>query len=210
MTDGDVNIATGRSLAVSAPGTTLNGTATLTVNGSITGNLTVNAGATVKGSGTTGALTLAGGILAPGNSPGILNTGALSLGGGTLALELNGATAGTGYDQINVTGTVSLSANTAFTLTLGFTPAVNDIFVLINNDSTDAIAGAGRLVFGGVTLNEGAIFDVGASSFRISYAGGTSNNDLVLQAVPEPGTAVALFGGIGTLLGLQRFRRRSR
>ena len=33
--------------------------------------------------------------------------------------------------------------------------------------------------------------------------------DLPLRAVPEPGVILSLAGGITTLLGLQRFRRRS-
>jgi hypothetical protein len=33
-------------------------------------------------------------------------------------------------------------------------------------------------------------------------------SDVTLVAVPEPGVLLTLAGGIGTLLGLQRFRRR--
>jgi hypothetical protein len=38
----------------------------------------------------------------------------------------------------------------------------------------------------------------------------TGGNDVALVAVPEPGTGVTLLAGLGSLLGLQRFRRRSR
>lgn len=55
-------------------------------------------------------------------------------------VELNGAAAGTGYDQVNVTGTVSLGGST-LNVSLAFTPGVGTSFVLINNDGTDAVAG---------------------------------------------------------------------
>ncbi len=206
VTDGDINIAASRTLA--ATSTALSGTATAIVNGSITGSLTVNAGATVMGSGTTAALTLAGGTIAPGNSPGILNTGALSLGGGTLSLELNGLTAGTEHDQINTIGTVTLTADTAFTLSLGFTPANNSTFTILNNDAADAIVlGANRLVYNGNRLEQNGYFvATGGQQFTISYSGGTGN-DVVLTAIPEPASLATLLAGAGVLLGLRRRRQ---
>ena len=35
-----------------------------------------------------------------------------------------------------------------------------------------------------------------------------AGNDVTLTAIPEPGSAVSLLGGLGCLVGLQRFRRR--
>ena len=65
---------------------------------------------TLQGNGsvtaTTGNLTVTT-SLSPGFSPGLINTGNLTLTSGTTyAVELNGAAAGTGYDQTNVTGGV--------------------------------------------------------------------------------------------------------
>ena len=87
---------------------------TLAVVGSIaTSSLTsVNAGGTLSGTGTVGALKLAGGILAPGASPGILSAGNTEFAGGTFALEINGLLPGNAinnYDQLNVTGSVSIT-----------------------------------------------------------------------------------------------------
>lgn len=56
-----------------------------------------------------------------------------------------------------------------------------------------------------------------AQPFQISYGDDAATrafersggNDVTLVAVPEPGVLLTLAGGIGTLLGLQRFRRRS-
>lgn len=172
-------------------GSTLVNAGTLLVNGSLAAAsaVTVASGSTLGGSGTiNGSVTIQnGGTLAPGNSPGILNSGSLSL-DGTLAMELNGATVGTQYDQVNVTGTVNLLSGSSLSLTLGYTPVVGTNFFLIRNDGSDAITG---------TLNgwaNGSTFALGGQSWTISYFGDFSantligGNDLVIQAIPEPAT----------------------
>ena len=106
--------------------------------------MTVSSGATLGGSGSiAGAVSIAsGGFIAAGNSPGKLTlTGGLTIApGGTLVAEINGTVAGTSYDQIDVTGTVTLTS-AKLTLSLGYTPASSDSFILIANDGTDAIVG---------------------------------------------------------------------
>jgi hypothetical protein len=181
------------------------------VNGSIAGQVSVELAGEAGGSGSVGFLSLNGGKLSPGNqAPGTLSTLDLQLNGGTLALELGGAGAGQS-DQVNVTGTVSLFANTSLTLAVNYIPAVGQTFTIINNDGTDPIStGAFRFTYNGTTLNEGSLFNTpDGAQFRLSYAGGTDLNDVVLTTtIPEPATVVSLLGGLGTLLGLQRFRRR--
>jgi fibronectin-binding autotransporter adhesin len=85
--------------------TTLNDGA-LIVNGSISGTVAIAAGV-LGGSGSVGLVsaTAGNGIVAPGPSAGsgvgILQTSGIRLGiGMTLAIELNGTTAGTGYDRV--------------------------------------------------------------------------------------------------------------
>ncbi|MDY3563725.1 autotransporter-associated beta strand repeat-containing protein [Gemmata sp. JC673] len=178
------------TLTLSAPaaytGATTVSAGTLLVDGSIatSSGLTVASGATVGGSGALPATTVAaGGTLAPGNAPGAVSTGALAFAtGSTYAVELNGTTAGTQYEQLNVAGTVNLAGATLAT-TLGFTPAGGDTFVLISNDSSDAVIGT----FAG--LSEGGTFLLGGTTFRISYAGG-DGNDVTLTAVPLPALSV--------------------
>ncbi|MDB6148679.1 MAG: Autotransporter-associated beta strand repeat protein, partial [Chthoniobacter sp.] len=183
----------------------------LLVAGSISASTTtVSAGGTLGGTGSVGDLIIAGGTLAPGLSPGTMNAGDTTFSGGTFALEIFGPNAGTEYDQLNVTGTVSLTSNTAITISLGaYNPADNGStsFVVINNDQADAVAGPGLFTMNGTPLNNGAIFTASGQPFQISYTGGTGN-DVVLTAVPEPSTAITLLGGLATLAGLQRFRRR--
>jgi len=147
-------------------------------------NANVNKAATLAGIPTiNGTLsTSASGVtISPGLSPGIINSGDLTLvSNSTLAIELvSNAGPGTGHDQINVTGTVSLG-NATLNLTNSFTPVAGTTFVIVNNDSTDAVSGT----FNG--LPEGAVFAAGGSFFRISYVGGSNNNDVVLTANAAP------------------------
>lgn len=188
--------------------TTVNG-GTLLVSGSLSGSsvVTVNGG-TLAGDGPVGAVTLnAGGTVAPGASPAILAAGNLNFNGGTLALELNGITAGTDYDQLSATGSVAFSANTPLTLSLGFDPVDGvDAFTIVSNDLADSVNTAGGLFsFGGTPLAQGATFTASGQAFSISYTGG-DGNDVVLTAVPEPASIAMLLGGLG-ILGA---RRRSR
>jgi fibronectin-binding autotransporter adhesin len=183
---------------------------TLVVNGGIAGGpVTVNGG-TLAGSGETGALTLTSGILSPSDVLNPLDTGSLSLGGGSLAIDITGATAS---DQINVLGGVNFSANVALTLNFSTYDPVNnvDTFTLILNDGADLVGLSGGFTFGGNPIGEGAIFTAtsGAFSqaFQITYAGG-SGNDVVLTAVPEPTSAALLMGGLASVIGMRRTRRR--
>lgn len=211
-------------------GDTVVAAGTLVVNGVLTANVTTNpvisvsAGATLGGNGTINRAVNVSGTLSPGNSPGILNTGNLTLAGNsTFVLELNGTTPGNGasnHDQVNVTGGVTFgnlsSDRITLSLSLGYTAALNDVFVVINNDGADAVAfgGAGNGLFryAGNDLVDGGNFSFGAYSFTIDYTyngGGDGNlNDvaLIVTAVPEPNIALMMLGGFGMLA---LFRRRS-
>ncbi len=190
--------------------TTVNG-GELRVNGSISGSITtVNLNGTLSGTGTVGPVIVNGGTLAPGASPGILNSGNVTFNGGALSIELNGTTVGTLYDQLNVTGSVTLQSNTALAINFGYGQQIGDSFTIINNDGLDTIGGGGLFTFAGTPLADGDLFsDFGNNtSLMIDYTGGTDDNDVVLSVVPEPGAVTMLLGGIGLLLGGQRLRRR--
>jgi len=136
-------------------------------------------GGILDGNGTvTGALRLdMTGQINPGNSPGVIHVvGSYTEFGGTYDAEIGGTTAGTQYDEIDVTGTVSLGATLNVSLIGGFTPVLGQKFVILKNDGTDAVASH----YTG--LSEGAIFTVGSVQFQISYAGG-DGNDVVVTVV---------------------------
>jgi autotransporter-associated beta strand protein len=203
-------------------GSTTISAGTLLVNTTNTGSeMRVNGG-TLGGGDTVGTVLFnyfnsGGGTLAPGataGATGILNTGNINLGhsGGTLpdgsvtlAMQLNGLMAGTGYDQVNTVGTVTLDDTiTTLSLTLGFTPTVGDAFTIINNDGTDAITGSF------IGLAEGATFTVDTTQFEISYLGGTGNDVVLTTVIPEPSSFALLTLGLLGLLVVQRVVSRNR
>ena len=116
---GTLKVASGGSISSSS--TTVNTGGTFDVGGTA-GNVQVNSGGILKGSGSVGAFTLAsGGTLTPGNSPGTLNaTSASLLAGSTYDWEIKNAAggpsqAGTNWDLLNVNTVLDLSALTTAT-----------------------------------------------------------------------------------------------
>ena len=197
--------------------TEING-GTLIVQGSIAGSaVTVNTGATLMGNGIVGALNLkSGATLAVGTSTGLLDAGATIFDGGTFAVELNGPTVETGYDQLRVAGSLTIASNTPLTLSLGFTPVRGQSFTIVDNDLADAVnTSAGLFTFGGTPLADNAYFGesllTSGDIFRIDYDGGVAGggNDIVLTVVPEPGSATLLLCGLASMIGLRRARRRA-
>lgn len=158
-------------------------------NGS-TGVVTLGDKAVLKGVGTAGWIAVGpGGTLAPGMSPGCLAAGGLTLAGGTFEVEVGGTTACTGYDKVNVTGTVSLEIGAdRGTLTVSrwnsYVPAVGNTFTIIDNDDTEAVIGT----FEG--LSEGAEFTQDGVTYQISYVGG-DGNDVTLKVIKIDPAAIA-------------------
>jgi autotransporter-associated beta strand protein len=193
----------------------------LFVNGSISGTTTIYSAGTLGGTGTVGAVSaLASGTLSPGvNGPGILSTGSLSLNSGAhLAMDLNGTTAGSGYDQIKASAAINLNADSGsksiLNLSLGYVPTQGDLFFLVIN-------GGGAITSTFAGLPDDSIFNLTSSAnglsyaFEITYFGNSSGssftggNDVALQVVPEPQTWAMLLGGLSVLIFVQRLRRRA-
>ncbi len=144
-----------------------------------------------------------GGTLAPGASPGTTTIAGnyTQAAPGTLEIEILGLSAGTEFDQLVVNGAVSVLGN--LDLLAGSGLAAGNEFLILLNDSTDAIAGnfIGKL--------DDSTFVEDGYTFMIDYQGGDGNDVLlsVVSAVPEP-TALAVLG-LGAM-GLLARRRRSR
>lgn len=141
--------------------------------------VTVNSG-TLQGTGTVGVVSVTSALakVMPGDSPGILNCGNLGGGSGVLRVELNGTNPGTGYDQLNVSGTVDLTGM-SLNASLGYTSSTNDTFTIINNDGTDPVTGT----FSGLPQDKKLY--IGQQLFQINYNGG-SGNDVVLSRLITP------------------------
>jgi len=178
---------------------------TLLVNGALPAlsSVTVYSGATLGGVGTIPSqiLGVSGGSIAPGQSPGTLNTGTATFNSGsTFKVELNGATAGTQYDRLNVTGDVVLGGST-LSATLGYSPTPGTSFIIIANDGADAVTGT----FAG--LAEGASTVVNGTTMTISYKGGDGNDVVLTVAAGVPTLdpmAMVLLGGLLMLLAARR------
>jgi fibronectin-binding autotransporter adhesin len=138
--------------------------------------------AVVSGKGRIGSLTVnSGASVQPGqnfgNSVGKLGCGNVTFNATSYYYpQLNGTVPGTGYDQLSVTGTVTIAAGAGLYPNLGFTPVNGQSFVVIDNDGTDPVTGT----FDG--LPEGGTVTLNASTFKITYIGGTGN-DIVLQVM---------------------------
>jgi len=104
--------------------------------------LIVSEGETLKGS-WTGVFDVVvnGGRVSPGNSPGIQNVvGNYDLSSGELEMEINGLAsggAGVTYDQLNVTGTLTLGGTGRLKITLlsGYQPPVGQIYPIVTAGS---------------------------------------------------------------------------
>jgi len=162
-------------------GTVVVGNGNLLVDGSFTdGSFTVNGGL-LGGAGTISSVTMNGGVLKPGDSPGILHLqGNLNMAASAaFQAELNGPIPGSGYDQLQVNGSVSLNGAT-LNLQPGYAASPGAAFLILVNDGTDPIAGT----FAG--LPEGAVFLAGGQYFSITYRGGSGANDVVVTRVNPP------------------------
>ncbi len=116
-------------------GGTIVAAGTLAVDGSLAGTVEVNSGATLRGAGNIGGQVKvkAGGLLTPGNSPGILSVGSLALlGNSTLEIELGGTTPGTEHDQLQVAGTAALAGTLQVSWYGHVVPAIGDSFDVLD------------------------------------------------------------------------------
>jgi hypothetical protein len=137
---------------------------------------------TVSGTGRTGSITLnSGASIQPGQgfggSIGKLSSGSATLSAGSyLFATLNGSLPGVSYDQLSVTGAVSIDPAANLYTTLGFTPAKGQIFVVVSNDGIDPVIGT----FSG--LPQDGTFNLGPYPFKISYIG-KSGNDITITSL---------------------------
>jgi autotransporter-associated beta strand protein len=184
----------------------------------VTAGFTVGSAQTLKGSGTVvGAVTLnnAGSTLSPGASPGILsfNT-SQSWSSFNYDWELNNwaaSVAGTNYDQIAITGGLTLDVAGAYTLDL-LSLTSGNLSGNVANFTDTANSWSILTTTGGITNFDSSKWTINTGGFTSSptwtgsWSIGQTGNNLVLTYTPVPEPAAALLGGLGTLLLLRRRR----
>jgi autotransporter-associated beta strand protein len=185
-TQGFTKAGTGTFLtsgANSYTGATTVSAGTLEANGTQTGPVTVAQNATLTGSGTVGAATIAG-ILAPVGSG--MSTGSLVM---QSTARLNQTITST-VPSVLATGTVTINPGAVLNLVVsqGIPLPHGSQVVLIGNDASDPISGQfGNLAAGAVITSPDGV------PLTVNYAGG-DGNDLTLVAgnvPPQAGPATA-------------------
>jgi len=90
---------------------------------------------------------------------------------------VGGTVPGNSYTQFRTNNGVTLSG-AKLSVDLGvYAPPVGTVFTLVENTGSSGVTGT----FDG--LPEGATYRVGETSFLVSYAGGTGDNDITLRVV---------------------------
>jgi autotransporter-associated beta strand protein len=178
---GTLMIDSGGSLLNSA---TIVSSGKFMVNG-IARDISVATGGTLGGSGTVGTVTLNGGLLSPGNSPGLLTMANLDARNGSFLFELDAPTVrGVTYDAIDVSSLLSLGANTAFNFQAynGYAFQAGDTYDLFNWNALDATAfDSAALASALPTLND--------SSLSWDVTQFTLDGTISVSSIPEPTTA---------------------
>lgn len=164
----------------------------LLVNGRFSGDIRVNAGATLGGNGqVVGAVeVLPGGFLSPGNSPGNLTIGSLVLGSGShLLIELGALS-----DHLTVDGDLTLA---------GFIDFVGDPASLTSGTLPNFLSYSGTLTDLGIaigSLPEG----VDPQSFHLDFSTpglvALGINGTIPTPVPEPSTTALMLLGLAAVL----------
>jgi T5SS/PEP-CTERM-associated repeat protein len=109
----------------------------LTDNGFVTGNVTVQFGGSVTGSGFINGKLIDSGRVGSGNSPGRLTVQGdyTQNSDGLMSVEIGGTDAGSGYDQLQVSGAATIAGKLDVRLVNGFTPTVGQTFRIMNASS---------------------------------------------------------------------------
>ena len=179
---GTMSVSKGSTLTVGGTGHSYNQTAgTTTVDGSLTGNANVTGG-TIQGAGTVS------GNLSAGNATGTAVTinvgdagkaGLLSITGtyaqlatGTMKASVGGATVGTQYSQVKITGAASLGGTLTAALINSFTPTVGQTFTILTASS---VTGTFTNTTIAINSNEHFVVSYTSTSVVLTVASGTAS-----------------------------------
>ena len=156
----------------------------------VAANQSVNIeGGLLQGFGTVQGNLINSGTVHPGDGPGLLTVAGnyTQNAGGILDIAIGGRTPGTEYSVLSVTGLASLSGLLDVSLVNGFSPVLDDIFVILTSGGLSGQFTDNTIQLGNVT-------------FDVEYSPAGYTNDVVLEvqvsATPEPSSC--LMFGFGT------------
>lgn len=164
-----------------------------------------------------GTFTWTAGTITRSNAGAITFTGDLATGGLGSTFGLDNASGNVKTfavsGQLSITSGITIDAQNfilpnvvgAGSFALGTVGSINGTFDLANTSVTGLTNPLG-LAFTSEAIGEGSN---PANSYWISENNGAVTLAYNVTSVPEPTTLITLLGGIGTLVGLRRFRRRS-
>ncbi len=170
----------------------------------------INYGGSLTGGGTVNANVFNAGTVAPGDPQTMtINGNYTQLAGGILVLDVDGV-ASNDYDQLDVTGELSIEPGATLELDFGkgFAPTIGETFNLVDYGSLDP----GNAAFTTVDITglaDGflyAITPVGTDGTDFQL---TALNDGISTTTPEPSTWVLLLAGMFLLGFVSRRMRRS-
>lgn len=183
--------------------TTVNG-GTLLVNGALaSSNVVVSTGATLGGSGSLQTVTLNGGSVAPGNSPGLLYMNNLNASNGNFIFELGASTTrGVTYDAIDVANLLKLGSGTSwqFQINNGYAFQMNDSYDLFNFGTIDTTGFD-------ISTFQAALPNLDTANSGLQWSVDTFTTDGVVSVIPEPSPLGLLILGGSMLYSLRRLRR---
>lgn len=188
-------------VGIAADKVTNGGTGVLTVRDGgrvIADEIRIGSGGVVNGNGTLqGNVVNAGGILAPGNSPGRLTITGDLFSSGRIEIEVAGLAEGE-FDVLDVHGGVNLTGSTIqFIFSGGFVPQAGDTFDFLTGTSSVAPLAGANFVVSGAPADFRFTVDPGTGVFLA--LGDT-------PPVPEPATWLSLGLGLGALAYVRRGR----
>jgi T5SS/PEP-CTERM-associated repeat protein/autotransporter-associated beta strand protein len=156
------------------------------------GDVTIESGGALGGTGTIAGKTFNQGRLRPGASAGVLTfDDDLTLeAGGTVTFELGGHVRGTSYDGIDVGGTIQYGGILEIALIDGFLPEDGDTFDL----------------FSGFDSGQGTFDGISVLAAGLNGVFNPSTGVLTWVAIPEPSSSCLLMLGLSFSLGRWRYR----
>jgi autotransporter-associated beta strand protein len=152
-------------------GPTLITAGTLVSGSQLLSNVTVSSGAALAGSGLLGNITANGTVSLGGPGTAVLRSGNAAFNAGSsFVVKIDGATPGSGYDQLIASGAVDLTGNPVLNASAGFLSGPGDSFTVLL--SSTGITGT----FNGLANN--AVLNLSGQIFQIQY---TSNSVILTR-----------------------------